>query len=452
MPNLSEYEKKRLENIKANEELLKTLDIPTLGIKRRKIETKTTTSNKKKSPAAKKEPQQPTRVSARLRGKSPEKNVEETRTEREGPKTIESLDEQEHEKLLTLMKRALIPNIEPTIKTEDDVNDKALADQLKELKIKHDWTTVKVTPNRINGCAFHPSNAKLLGCAIDVEGYLGFWDIEGQDEDGEPVVYNYRPHTRTATDIKFDPFDQTKLITSSYDGLVKIFDMNKAEFETLDLGSDHFPITSFDIQQDGQLIWFSTSDGEVACVDKRKGGNPKIYTLREKKIGCIHINPIHQDLLAAGSNDRTTTVWDKRKLKKDPLQSFDHGYAVTSCYWSPNGDILATTSYDDYIRLFELSKDKKELNLKSAIPHNNHTGRARWNYNKYHGLEHQHFVIGNMGQTVDIYSGMNGKELIQLYDEDHITAIPSVIQFHPSTADPTLLTGNASGRMVCWNI
>lgn len=133
--------------------MLKTLDIPTLGIKRRKIETKTTTSNKKKSPAAKKEPQQPTRVSARLRGKSPEKNVEETRTEREGPKTIESLDEQEHEKLLTLMKRALIPNIEPTIKTEDDVNDKALADQLKELKIKHDWTTVKVTPNRINGCA-----------------------------------------------------------------------------------------------------------------------------------------------------------------------------------------------------------------------------------------------------------------------------------------------------------
>lgn len=122
-------------------------------------------------------------------------------------------------------------------------------------------------------------------------------------------------------------------------------------------------------------IWFSTSDGEVACVDKRKGGTPKVYTLREKKIGCIHINPIHQDLLAAGSNDRTATIWDKRKLKKDPLQSFDHGYSVTSCYWSPNGDILATTSYDDYIRLFELNKDKKELNLKSAIPHNNHTGR-----------------------------------------------------------------------------
>jgi hypothetical protein len=78
--------------------------------------------------------------------------------------------------------------------------------------------------------------------------------------------------------------------------------------------------------------------------------------------------------------------------------------------------------------------------------------RARWNYNKYHGLKQQHFVIGNMSQTVDIYSGVNGKELIQLYDEDHITAIPSVIQFHPSTADPTLLTGNASGRMVCWSI
>jgi hypothetical protein len=57
-----------------------------------------------------------------------------------------------------------------------------------------------------------------------------------------------------------------------------------------------------------------------------------------------------------------------------------------------------------------------------------------------------------MNQTVDIYSGESGKEMSQLYDQDHITAIPSVAQFHPSTLKPTILTGNASGRMVCWSI
>ncbi|KAG1488638.1 hypothetical protein G6F47_012331 [Rhizopus delemar] len=425
-------------------------------LKRKKPAESIGNTNKRKHTPVKREIKQPTRVSARLRGKSPDKNIERENSAVEDDnrsKTIDSLDEQNHKKLLRTMERTLLPNTEPMIKTEDDVDDKAIVDQLNELKIHHDWVTVKVTPNRINGCLqirFHPSNTKILGCAIDVEGYLGFWDINEKEENEDPVVYNYRPHTRTVTDIKFDPLDPSKLLTSSYDGNIRIFDMNKAEFETLDTGSEKYPITSFDIQQDGHLIWFSTSDGEVGCVDKRTGGAPTVYQPREKKVGCIHINPVHQEMLAVGSNDRTATIWDIRNLRKgEPLYSFDHGYAVTSCYWSPKGDILATSSYDDYIRLFQLN-EQKDMQLKSAIPHNNHTGRwvtnfrARWNTNRYHGLEHQHLAIGNMNQTVDIYSGESGKEMTQIYDQDHITAIPSVAQFHPNTLKPTILTGNAS--------
>lgn len=107
---------------------------------------------------------------------------------------------------------------------------------------------------------FHPSNTKLLGCAIDTEGYLGIWDIKEVQDDGEPSVYQYKPHTRTITDLHFNPVDQSKLITSSYDGLVRRYDMNKAEFETLDLGSTKYPITCFDITQDG---------GAVSSLEKR---------------------------------------------------------------------------------------------------------------------------------------------------------------------------------------
>ena len=58
-----------------------------------------------------------------------------------------------------------------------------------------------------------------------------------------------------------------------------------------------------------------------------------------------------------------------------PLESVEHGYSVTSSYWSPQGNIIATASYDDYIRLFDLGDNQKSLALKSAIRHNNHTGR-----------------------------------------------------------------------------
>jgi WD40 repeat protein len=68
-------------------------------------------------------------------------------------------------------------------------------------------------------------------------------------------------------------------------------------------------------------------------------------------------------------------MWiDNKKKKGSSIHEFEHGYSATSCYWSPQGDMLATTSYDDYIRLFSLDKNG-EMELKSAIKHNNHTGR-----------------------------------------------------------------------------
>lgn len=106
----------------------------------------------------------PTRASARLRGKSPDTaglkrpfdNDLETIENDKKLKIIESLDDDEKSRLLGAMKDALkkIPNTEPiTIKKEESVaSDRALRERLEKLKIQHDWTTVKVTPNRINGC------------------------------------------------------------------------------------------------------------------------------------------------------------------------------------------------------------------------------------------------------------------------------------------------------------
>lgn len=78
--------------------------------------------------------------------------------------------------------------------------------------------------------------------------------------------------------------------------------------------------------------------------------------------------------------------------------------------------------------------------------------RGRWNTNVANGAKsHQHFVVGNMKRTADIISGETGQLIAQLYDEDHVTAIPAVAQFHPTTETMTILCGNASGKMLCWS-
>ena len=104
---------------------------------------------------------------------------------------------------------------------------------------------------------FHPSQSKILGCAADTDGWIGFWDVNGREENGDPVTYKYRPHRRTVTDMHFNPVDNSKLLSSSYDGFIRVFDMNTAKFDTLELGSNKYSISGFDMTQDGHCVGFS---------------------------------------------------------------------------------------------------------------------------------------------------------------------------------------------------
>lgn len=127
--------------------MLKAFDLPSLGIKR-KLPT-ANNNNKKKYAPIKRVQQQPTRISARLRGKSPEKNVENVIEQDYKSRIVESLDEEDQERFLKLMTNTLDHSKK---KTDQGVNDKAILDQLNELRIHHAWITVKVTPQRIYSC------------------------------------------------------------------------------------------------------------------------------------------------------------------------------------------------------------------------------------------------------------------------------------------------------------
>ncbi|KAI8141380.1 WD40-repeat-containing domain protein [Fennellomyces sp. T-0311] len=465
---LSEYEKQRLENIQRNNELLQQLQIPRLNLERKRSASPSTI--KKHTPKKQhKEKQAPTRVSARIRGIAAENAPDRSTPDldpkkKEEAKRVDKLEDAQQKEFLQILEDVRrFPNLEPEdtkpVKKEDQDAQERLREEASKLQVRHSWATVKVTPDRINGCVFHPSSGKILACAADVSGSLGFWDVNGvkkdeDDEEEEPVVYTYRPHTRGITNLMFDPTNSDKLYTSSYDGTLRYFDMKSANFGLVSMSGESIPYTSFDMSQDGHSIWFSTSEGQVGLRDLRiKDGSEELdlHQLRDKKIGCVHLNPMHQNLLAVASNDRTVSVWDIRSMSKE-IHEFSHGYSVTSAFWSPRGDKLVTASYDDYIRLFDFDADK--MKLQSAIRHNNHTGRwvtnfrARWNQG---AKDHQHFLIGNMKHPVDIFSGETGGEIAQLYDEDRITAIQAVAQFHPATENMVVVTGNGSGRMVCYS-
>ncbi|KAJ2962519.1 hypothetical protein NQZ79_g2351 [Umbelopsis isabellina] len=482
---LSEYERERQKNIERNKELLKQLKVPSVGSQHGLPTAKKAEPAAKKSGAqhkakpVKKEKLAPSRASARLRGIAADANNEEgvKRTaeefkelqEAKKPKRVAKLEGQEHQDFLKILEdtkmdgkvTVKIPNDGPP----SDKVPKTLQEEASNLDIRHIWPTVKVTPERINFAAFHPSSSKILACAGDMSGSLGFWDVNAEKEDPDeehpqPVVYTYRPHTRSVTCMMYNPGNASQLYTSSYDGTIQYFDMEKATFvNALEDKDSGLPFTNFDMTHDGQNIWFSTSDGTVGHYDMRSPkSNHSTYNLREKKVGCISLNLADQNYLACASNDRSATIWDVRHMKKNPkpLLEFEHGYAVSACYWSPNGKKLLTTSYDNRLRVMSTEKQIKDMELEHSIEHNNRTGkwvtlfRAKWNYNPS-AFSHSHFCVASMNHPVEIYSGETGERICELYDPEKVTAVPAVCLFHPTTPKMTVLSGNGSGRMACWS-
>ncbi|GJJ72118.1 hypothetical protein EMPS_04475 [Entomortierella parvispora] len=347
----------------------------------------------------------------------------------------------------------------------------SLRKKVQNLRIKGPWPTAKVCQGRIYCMAVHENKDKILVCGGDIDGNLGFWDLNEDladdyepEYDEEPNIYSYKAHSRTLSSMQYSPTDPTKLFTSSYDGSIRYLDLVKQQFiESYVVSadaSDH--LGSISIDSTGQQLWFADVEGAVTLKDIRTPKNEIVYrkTLHDKKVGCVNVNPKYGNLIVTSSLDRTMRIWDIRTFGKstkvdEPLEelaAFPHNLSVTSAMWSPDGASIASTSYDDYVRVFNnfdpALPNIKEIPEPIKIRHNNQSGRwvtmlrAVWSH------QFNWFCIGNMNKSLDIYSRGTGDLMANLKDARVLTTVPAVNAWHPNRV--VLGSGMANGKMVIW--
>lgn len=248
--------------------------------------------------------------------------------------------------------------------------------------------------------------------------------------------------------------DPNSVLTSSYDSSIRCLDLQsqvsrqlwEPDDDTVDVG-----ISCIDVSPETKdVIVFSTLDGNLGRIDRRSKEKADMWSLSDNKIGGFSLNPLLPHLVATASLDRTLKIWDLRMIKgkgelRHPSLLGEHQsrLSVSHASWS-RGGYLATSSYDDTVKVYDMSdamkwkpgQDLSDRQMKPthAIPHNNQTGRwvtilkPQWQSNPADGVEK--FAIANMNRFVDIYD-REGKQLGQL-DGEGITAVPAVAEFHPT--------------------
>ncbi|XP_016485502.2 uncharacterized protein LOC107805912 [Nicotiana tabacum] len=478
---MTEYERRRLENIKRNEEMLASLKIQSrlsqlsAVTKRPKAQSKSYQA----SPQKKQRSKSPVvlRRSLRTQGMAPDSstagglkddfddlpsrispNKSSQPTTKKSPREPTSISMRDaYSGDFDVSNQKLIETIKGFSRTIDDANegvdqDTVLGDwtekrkasgtvHLESLRLEPD-NIARVVPGRILNVRFFPTNNVRMVAVGNKFGNIGFWNVDAPQEDGDGI-YLYHAHSGPVSGIIMNPFSVSKMFTSCYDGFIRMMDIEKEMFDLVYL-SEHSIFSISQRPHDMKSIYYGEGSGELGIWDLRAGKSSASWNLHDERINTIDFTSENCNIMATSSTDGSACIWDLRKVsahKPKSLQTVFHKRAVHSAYFSPSGRFLATTSIDDKVGLLSGANYEDT----SMISHYNHTNRWISSFRGIWGWDDSYIFIGNMQRGVDVIS-VADKKLDFTLRSEHMTAIPCRFDAHQEKVG--MLAGATSGGQI----
>ena len=268
-----------------------------------------------------------------------------------------------------------------------------------------------------------------------------------------------QPHSRPVNCLTFDTYNHNNLVSTSYDGSVRLFDIEKQKVDLL-YGTEDY--TTYHRQLDAHCYLVALGAcGRVGLVDRREQEKMKCsksFQVFAKSAKTVDIHPLKRDLFLSHSNSNggTCALFDMRagggspeSAMKPVLELGGHTKAVSSAAFSPvTGKSIVTVAYDNKLRLFKsFSAAEKSIMPYKSVAHNTQTGRWLTTFKaEWHPRRDDLFFVGAMVHPRQLSAFTDqGIALPVLSDPETLGSICSIIKPHP-TLD-VVVGGNSSGRV-----
>ncbi|MED6180830.1 hypothetical protein PIB30_013913 [Stylosanthes scabra] len=453
-PKLNDYERRRLENIRRNDEMMAALKLhfkaASLLFKRPSVVAKSEKKLKTETTPV------VIRRSLRNRGIQPDSKGLEPKQHGQNslplprkslPMSAAYSGEHSDASLVEAMVAAAAAKKEATRAmgegfdgTKDGKRDNVrVSFELRSMELDPK-NTAKVFPERITTVRFIPSSTLRMVVVGSQFGNIGFWNVGA---DGN-LVYSYCPHPARITGILVQPNSLPKIYTSCYDGSVWLMDAEKEIFNLL-YCSNRYIYSLHQPKNEANNLYFGDGQGGLTVWDNRMGKCSSKWVLHEDRINTIDFNSENPHIVATSSTDGTVCTWDMRYADADniaPLKALTYDRAMQSAYFSPSGCKLATTSTDNIIGIYGGVNLEDEATIYDNKGINSGNFRAIW------GWDDTYVFGGNKKRGVAVVSAVERK-IVMTLRSPHMSTNSQRFDAHPYEVG-TLAGATCGGHVYVW--
>jgi hypothetical protein len=237
----------------------------------------------------------------------------------------------------------------------------AYQQNMKSLSLKEE-DIFKLTQYKVTAMCMHPSISKLLVAVGDNNGFVGLWNVDKASDENKSMLL-YRLHNAKITSFHCSEDNSSRLYSTSYDGSIRFLDLNSEAFvlafDSLEARSDrnHSVFTSDCYFLDSQSCIIGKSDGNVGLVDLRISSSSYQWdhSLQETKINSIQQHPTETNLIISAGSGKSgkICIHDIRSAGKSwiPLiVNREHSNSINSAIVSNDGSFCVSVSLDDTVR------------------------------------------------------------------------------------------------------
>lgn len=214
----------------------------------------------------------------------------------------------------------------------------------------------------VYGLDFSPDSRLLASGSGDT--YATVYDIDEVKKKaaqgfGDEEYWHYAVRRKVLNAVRWAP-DQKRFVVGVSDGsaVVLFFDGERVEKGPV-LKAHRDPVSCVDWSRDGGLIAAGSYDRSFSLWDGltyRKIGDP--VQAHEEPIQCLAFSPCGS-WLATGSWDGCLKIWDVEERRELACVTRPHFNAVEGVCWAPKGDRLVSGSSDGTLILWTVERESR---------------------------------------------------------------------------------------------